>query len=94
MKKYRKRTPIVEAVLFDPAGEHRNELPGGIRGDKYSKAKDWSHDLNDFWIRANAFAFHAVIPRMEYIVTTPNGHVFTVWKDKFEREYEPIASNK
>lgn len=89
MAQYRKRPVVVEAVQFDPQGEHRKQLPPGVRGRWPLGAEDWSHPHCEFWVITIHGQQTAVVAG-DWIITEPDGfHHYPCKPDIFEASYEP-----
>lgn len=88
MPSYRKKPVVVEAVKFDPCGEHKMELPEGVIMTKMSPGADnFCYMGFEFGIKHADGSITPVIER-DWIIKHPDGSFSSCGSDEFESTYE------
>jgi hypothetical protein len=89
MAKYRKKHPdTVEAVRFDPTGEHRLQLPAGVLGMSSPNADNWGYSDAEFWM-VSTLGVRVPVVAGDWIVTEPDGKQSSRKDEHFRSTYEP-----
>lgn len=88
MPKFRKKPVVVDAVRFDPAGEHKTTLPPGVTGVHSPGADNWGYMGCTFFVRtaggyAEVFAGDWIIAEQD-----GRGH-YPCRPDIFAATYDP-----
>lgn len=90
MALYRKRPVVIEAIRFDPSGEHRMALPPEVIGIPFACADNWDHEGCKFFIQT--LEGPVQISPGDYIVTGVAGEIYPCRGDIFEATYDLVTS--
>ena len=94
MAKYRRRSTVVEAVQFDPCGEHRLTLPDGVEGVPGACADNWAYSGCTFYV-TTIQGVRTPITAGEWVVTESDGvHHYPCAAAEFARLYEPADATR
>lgn len=91
MARYVSKRKIVEAVQFDPTGEHRLKLPVGVLAvyHYHGVADDYSYDGIQFSV-VTMHGQETNVVAGDWIITEPDGiHHYPCKPEVFEKSYEP-----
>ena len=87
--KYRKKPIIVEAVQFNPLGEHKKNLPPGVEGIASPGADNWAYYGCHFFVVTIHHQKTWVVAG-DWIITEPDGiHHYPCKPEVFAATYEP-----
>lgn len=86
--RYRSKPAFVEAVQFDPCGEHRTQLPAGVTGIPSPGADNWAYEGCRFYVTTMQ-AQQVPIKADEWVITEEDGvHHYPCHPDVFRRRWE------
>ena len=90
MKEYRKKPVIVKAVRLNVLGEHKMDLPEGVKGCPSGGADNWAYMGCRFYVET----IHGQLTEVQdgdWIVQEPDGeHYYPVKHDIFMDTYDPV----
>jgi hypothetical protein len=88
MPRYRKRPVVIEAVRFDPDGEHRLSLPEGVTGAPSPGADNWAYEGSRFYI--DTLEGRMEVRRGDWVITGVQGEKYPCKDEIFRATYQPV----
>lgn len=90
MPKFHNRPKVVDAVQFDPWGDHKFKLPDGVDGVAPG-ADNWGYWGCHFWV-TTAQGVKVPIMRGEWVITEDDGiHHYPCSDDEFRKRYYELV---